>query len=102
MKKSKGYKEIKNFFHNEIGISKQEIKLLVKEVIRDETKSRVQQAMNNNPDLFINERVEEEVEKAVKKILGGSTYNNGSRELMKAIGEKVASNIVVLTKPNTK
>jgi hypothetical protein len=89
MKKSKGYKEIKNFLHNEIGISKQEIKDVVLEVIRDETRSRVQQAMNNNPYSFINEKVEKEVGNAVKKILGGTNYNNGSRELMKAIGEKV-------------
>ena len=100
MKKSKGYKEIKNFLHNEIGLSKQEIKDVVLEVIRDETRSRVQKAMNNNPDLFINDRVEKEVEKSVKQILGGSRYDNNSRELMKAIGEKVASNIVVLTKPS--
>ena len=96
--KTKEYKAIKNLLHNELGLSKEDIKEVVLEVIRDETKSQVQKVMKNNPQLFISKKIKDMVEGHVKRFLNQSTYSSQSRELMQTIGTEVAKQLRIEVK----
>lgn len=98
MHTSKEYKAIKNFFHNDLGLSKEEVKKIAIEAIKEEAKAVVQRSVAQkdiNTDIII----EEQLKKEVNRLLNGSTYNSQSRDLMSIIGTQIAKQIEIKVKP---
>ena len=94
MHTSKEYKAIKNFFHNDLGLSKEEIKKIAIEAIKEEAKAVVQRSVGQK-DISAEGIIEEQLKKEVNRLLNGSTYNPQSIELMSVIGTQIAKQIEI-------
>jgi hypothetical protein len=92
----KGYNEIKNFFHNELKLSKEEIKEIASKAIRDETHSQVQRYFQNNP--INKDMVQEVTAKEVVRLINGNTINSNSKVLMEHIAKGVCRQLNVTAK----
>ena len=95
----KGYKEIKNFFHNELNISKEEVRKLMKEAIRAETTAQTKRILQSETGSNHFENILKTVVKnTVEDILKSKGYNSSRDKITKMISEVVASQIEIKLK----
>lgn len=100
MSKSREYLAIKNFVHNELGLSKEDFISLLKKAVADEARAYVKRAMQSDPEKYVDNIVRQEVARETKNLISGRTFSNSSRELMQTIGKEIAKQITVTVKEN--
>lgn len=93
---NKAYKAIKNFFHNELHLSKKDVKEIAERAIRDESKSQVKRYFQENPidDKFVTDMVS----KKVIDLLDGRNYSGRKDFLIKTIGEQILGKLKISLK----
>lgn len=92
--KSKEYIAIKNLLHNELGLTKDQIREIVIEVMRDEARIAAKRILQLDETTF-KQSVDDQVKKQVTQMLSGGIYSSGSRDLMQAIGSAIVKQIKV-------
>ncbi len=92
--KSKEYKLLKNFIHNELGLTKETFTGLLKEAIKDEAKAFVQRQFHTDEKQMI-ASMKEEIKKDVIKKCSGGGYNTDARSLYEAIGKEIAKGMKI-------
>jgi len=97
MQTSKEYKAIKNFFHNDLGLSREEIRKIAVEAIKEEAQSVVHRFVQTK-EISVSTILEDQLKKEINRLLNGSTYNSQSRELMGMIGTQIAKQIEIKVK----
>ena len=90
--RSREYKAIKNFVHNELGLTKLDCENLFKEAIKEESKSFVQRQFQKDEQKFVIIATES-VKKEVYSRISGRTYDSGRDSLFKGIGEQIAKEL---------
>lgn len=93
MARSKEYLAIKNFIHNEMGLSKSEFKDIMIVAIKEEAKIFVNREVQKFPAALFETELKAGISKEVKNLLSGGTYSTNSRDLMKQIGTQVVSQL---------
>ena len=87
--RTKEYLALKNFVHNEIGLSKEQLKQLLVLAVKEEAKAFVQKQFQN-PMFKIQEISKNAISQEVSKILEGSCYETNANKLYQAIGQEIA------------
>lgn len=98
MSRSKEYIAIKNFIHNEIGLSKEDFRGILVDTIKDEARAFVRRNTNLTSNSDIQNAVGETITKEVRKLLNGSSYNSSSRLLMEKIGKEISKQLNITVK----
>lgn len=89
------YKAIKNYIHNEMGITKSDFQELVKEAIKEEAKSfvkRIFQQQEGKLTDFAKDRIKDEVIKTIS----GSSWNSERNKFFEGLGKEIAKNLKVV------
>lgn len=97
MRRTSDYIALKNFLHNELGLTKDQIKKIAIKAVEEEAKSIAQRALQQNSGSFVS-IVEEQTKREVIRLLSGNSYNSNSREVMQAIGTEIAKQIKIEVK----
>ena len=91
--KNKEYIAVKNLIHNELKLTKEDLRQIIIQCVRDEAKSQVKQYMQQDPDL--DKTIKEQVFKEITNALTGRTYDRARDEFFKSIGIEVARQLKV-------
>ena len=91
--KNKEYLAVKNLWHNEFKLSKEEIKRIIVECIKDEAKAQVKQYLQQDPNL--DKTIKEQVFKQVSNAITGRTYDKTRDEFFKTIGIEIVKQLKI-------
>ena len=101
--KSKEYKAIKNFIHNELGLTKEDfvslMKDAVKDAVKDEAKAFVQRKFQES-DLRYEEMAKLVITSEAKSILTGRQYGTNSDKMFAMVGKAIAEQFTIKLKDN--
>jgi hypothetical protein len=96
---SKEYRAIKNFVHNELGLSKEDFTVLMREAVKAEAKAFVQRKFQES-DLKYEELAKIAIEKEAKSILTGRQHGTNADRMFSIIGKVVAEQFTIKLKQN--
>ena len=97
--KSKEYKAIKNFVHNELGLTKEDFISLMKDAVKDEAKAFVQRKFQES-DLRYEEMAKLAITSEAKSILTGRQYGTNSDKMFAMVGKAIAEQFTIKLKDN--
>ena len=89
--KSKEYKIIKNYIHNDLKLSKEELKSIIVEAVKDQAKSQVKTYMQQDPNL--NTTIKDQVFKEISNAITGRSYDRSRDEFFKNIGTEIVKQL---------
>ena len=90
--KSKEYKAIKNFVHNELGLSKLDCENLFINAIKDEAKEFVKRKFQKE-DMSLYEVMKNNVKQEVIKKVAGSSWDSDRSKFYESLGKEVAKEL---------
>ncbi len=95
--KSKEYKAIKNFVHNELGLTKEDFVSLMRDAVRDEAKAFVQRKFQES-DLRYEEMAKLAITNEAKSILTGRQSGTNADKMFGMVGKAIAEQFVIKLK----
>lgn len=95
--KTQEYKAVKNFVHNELGLTKENFIDLMKEAIKDEAKAFVQRKFQES-DLRYEEMAKLAITNEAKSILTGRQMGTNADKMFCMIGKAVADEFTIVLK----
>jgi len=95
--KTKEYLAVKNFVHNELGLTKEDFISLMKEAVREEAKAFVQRKFQDS-DLRYEELAKTAITNEAKAILTGRQHGTNADRMFSMIGKAVAEQFSITLK----
>lgn len=95
--KTKEYIAIKNFVHNELGLTKEDFNNILRLAIQDEAKAFVQRNFQDS-DFKYQDLVKTAVSSEIKRILDRNQYGTTANKLYEFIGKELTNQFVITLK----
>jgi hypothetical protein len=92
--KSREYKAIKNFVHNELGLTKLNCENLFKEAIKDEAKEFIKRKFQKE-DINLYEIMKDNVKQEVIKKVAGSSWDSDRSRFYESLGKEIAKQLKI-------
>lgn len=88
------YKAIKNYIHNEMGITKSDFQELVKEAIKQEAKSFVKRVFEQKEG-SLTDFARNSIKEEVIKNISGNSWNSEKTKFYEGLGREIAKNLKI-------
>jgi hypothetical protein len=95
--KTKEYLAIKNFVHNELGLTKEDFTALMKEAVKAEARAFVQRKFQDS-DLRYEELARIAITNEAKSILTGKQFGTNADKMYSMIGKAIAEQFSIRLK----
>jgi hypothetical protein len=95
--KTKEYLAVKNFVHNELGLTKADFISLMKEAVKEEAKAFVQRKFQDS-DLRYEELARIAITNEAKSIITGKQYGTNADRMYAMIGKSIAEQFSITLK----
>jgi hypothetical protein len=92
--RSREYKAMKNFVHNELGLTKLNCENLFKEAIKDEAKEFVKRKFQKE-DANLYEMMKDNVKQEVIKKVAGSSWDSDRSKFYENLGKEIAKQLKI-------